>query len=57
MCPIVEEYKVSKIAFAFFMMSEARWTAVETVVTIGSKQSIVIELPVNVFVTMKCPGL
>ena len=39
--------EVSKIAFTFFMMSEARWTAVENVVFF-SKLSIVIELPVMI---------
>ena len=39
--------EVSKIAFTFFMMSEARWTAVENVVFF-SKRSIVIKLPVMI---------
>ena len=39
--------EVSTIAFKFYMMSEARWTAVENVVFF-SKRSIVIKLPVMI---------
>ena len=37
--------EVSKLAFTLFMMSEARWTAVENIVFF-SKRSIVIKLQV-----------
>ena len=37
--------EVSKVVLTFFMMSEARWTAVQNVVFF-SKRSIVIKLPV-----------
>ena len=38
-------FEVAKIVLTFFMMSEARWAAVENVVSF-SKRSIVIKLPV-----------
>ena len=39
--------EVSKITFTFFMMSEARWKAVENVLSF-SQRSIIIKLPVMI---------
>ena len=44
-------FEVSKIILSFFMMSEARWMAVENVV-FYNKQSIVIKLPVKSFLKL-----